>query len=133
MRFNDILCNSICEKEKKILLAWNSEQEHLQQQNVENIEVARKCTFKKVSIFFSTLPFSFVFNSEVDYCKMYQYSTQSQMILINSGSAEENSNDFCETIQNLYSESDLICLNKCHLETLFTQFLLSTPNLSSNW
>lgn len=79
------------------------------------------------------LPFSFVFNSEVDYCKMYQYSTQSQMILINSGSVEENSNDFCETIQNLYSESDLICLNKYDLETLFTQFLLSTPNLSSNW
>lgn len=100
---------------------------------LKTMKVLEKCTFKKINLFFSMLPFSFVFNLEVDYCKMFQYSTQSKMILINSGSADENNNDFCETIQNLHSESDLIGLNKFHLETLFTQLLLSAPNLCSNW
>lgn len=105
----------------------------LQKRSSENNEVVVKCTFKRMNIFFSMLPFSFVFNLELDYCKMFQYSTQSQMILINSGSADENNNYFCETIQNLHSERDLICLNKFHLETLFTQLLLSVTNLCSNW
>lgn len=36
----------------------------LQQQNVENIKVVGKCTFKKMNHFFSMLPFSFAFISE---------------------------------------------------------------------